>query len=61
MKPTEKKFVCELPSLVELQFPNNADFDWQRKKIGNYNHLVPKKIEEIPDELIAQEETNIGM
>ena len=42
------------------QFPNNADFDWQWKKIGNYNYLVPKK-EEIPDSLIAQEETNIGM
>ena len=43
------------------QFPNNADFDWQWKKIGNYNYLVPKENEEIPDELIAQAETNIGM
>lgn len=43
------------------QFPNNADFDWQWKKIGDYNYLVPKENEEIPDELIAQEETNIGM
>ena len=43
------------------QFPNNADFDWQWKKIGNCNYLVPKVIEEIPDELIAQAETNIGM
>ena len=43
------------------QFPDNADFDWHWKKIGNCNHLVPKVIEEIPDELIAQEETNIGM
>jgi len=42
------------------QFPDNADFDWQWKKIGNYNYLIPKE-EEIPDELIAQEETNIGM
>lgn len=43
------------------QFPNNADFDWQWKKIGNYNYLIPKEEEEIPDSLIAQEETNIGM
>lgn len=43
------------------QFPNNADFDWQWKKIGNCNYLVPKEIEEIPDELIAQAETNLGM
>ena len=43
------------------QFPDNADFDWQWKKIGNSNYLIPKVIEEIPDELIAQEETNIGM
>lgn len=43
------------------QFPDNADFDWQWKKIGNYNYLVPKEEEEIPDSLIAQEETNIGM
>ena len=43
------------------KFPNNADFDWQWKKIGDCNYLVPKKDEEIPDELIAQAETNIGM
>ena len=24
------------------KFPNNADFDWQWKKIGNTNYLVPK-------------------
>ena len=24
------------------QFPNNADFDWQWKKIGNNNYLIPK-------------------
>ena len=24
------------------QFPNNADFDWQWKKIGECNYLVPK-------------------
>ena len=24
------------------QFPNNADFDWQWKKIGKYNYLIPK-------------------
>jgi len=43
------------------QFPDNADFDWQWKKIGNCNYLVPKESEEIPDELISQAETNIGM
>lgn len=25
------------------QFPDNADFDWRWKKIGKYNHLVPKE------------------
>ena len=24
------------------QFPDNADFDWEWKKIGEYNYLVPK-------------------
>ena len=24
------------------KFPNNADFDWQWKKVGNCNCLVPK-------------------
>lgn len=43
------------------KFPDNADFDWQWKKIGNCNYLIPKENEEIPDELIAQAETNIGM
>jgi len=43
------------------QFPNNADFDWQWKKIRGCNYLVPKENEEIPDELISQAETNIGM
>ena len=43
------------------QFPNNADFDWQWKKIGDYSYLIPKENEEIPDSLIAQAETNIGM
>ena len=44
------------------KFPNNADFDWQWKKIGDYNYLVPKKNEEeIPNSLIAQAETAIGM
>ena len=28
------------------QFPDNADFDWQWKKIGNYNYLIPKENEE---------------
>lgn len=43
------------------KFPNNADFDWQWKKIGNNNYLVPKENKEIPDKLISQAETNIGM
>lgn len=44
------------------QFPDNANFDWQWKKIEDYNYLIPKEeIEEIPDELIAQAETNVGM
>ena len=43
------------------QFPDNADFDWQWKKIRGYNYLVPKENKEIPDELISQAETNIGM
>ena len=25
------------------KFPNNADFDWQWKKIGNNKYLIPKK------------------
>ena len=44
------------------QFPDNADFDWRWKKIGDYNYLIPKEeTEEIPDELISQAETNVGM
>ena len=43
------------------KFPNNADFNWKWKKIGNTNCLVPKKEEEISDSLIAQNETNLGM
>lgn len=35
------------------QFPDNADFDYQWKKIGECNYLIPKE-EEIPDSLIAQ-------
>ena len=50
-----------IPETWKPKFPNNADFDWQWKKIGNNNYLVPKEIEEIPDKLIAQAETNIGM
>ena len=42
------------------KFPNNADFDWKWKKIGNINCLIPKE-EEIPDSLIAQAETAMGM
>ena len=41
------------------QFPDNATFDWQWKKIDNNNYLIPK--EEIPDFLIAQAETVIGI
>lgn len=41
------------------KFPNNADFNWEWKKMGNNNYLIPK--EEIPDELIAQAETAMGM
>ena len=51
----------EISEAWKSKFPNNADFDWNWKKIGDYNYLVPKEIEEIPDELIAQAETNIGM
>ena len=45
------------------QFPNNADFDWQWKKSPcGISYLVPKENkEEIPDSLIAQAETSIGM
>ena len=44
------------------QFPDNADFDWKWKKFpSGTSHLVPKDTEEIPDELISQAETNIGM
>lgn len=51
----------DIPEYWKPQFPNNADFDWKWKKIGNTNCLVPKKEEEIPDSLIAQNETNLGM
>ena len=44
------------------QFPDNADFNWKWKKFpSGTSHLVPKETEEIPDSLIAQAETNIGM
>ena len=42
------------------KFPNNANFDWQWRQIGNCRHLVPKE-EEISDSLIAQAETAMGM
>ena len=42
------------------KFPNNADFNWKWKKIGNINCLVQKE-EEIPDSLIAQAETAMGI
>lgn len=51
----------EISDAWKPKFPNNANFDWQWKKIGKYNYLVPKETEEIPDSLIAQAETNIGM
>lgn len=28
------------------QFPNNADFDWQWRKIGEHNYLIPKNEKE---------------
>lgn len=40
------------------QFPDNASFDWEWKKINNREYLFSK---EIPDELIAQAESQIGM
>jgi hypothetical protein len=43
------------------KFPNNADFDWKWQKMNEISYLVPKEEEEIPDELIAYAETNIGM
>lgn len=49
-----------IPDVWKSKFLDNADFDWQWKKIGECNYLIPKE-KEIPDSLIAQAETNIGM
>lgn len=38
----------DIPEAWKPKFPNNADFDWQWKKIGSTNYLVPK--EEIVEE-----------
>jgi hypothetical protein len=52
----------EIPEYWKSHFPDNADFDWQLKKSPcGISYLVPKETEEIPDSLIAQAETNIGM
>lgn len=32
----------EISDAWKPQFPNNADFDWQWKKIGECNYLIPK-------------------
>ena len=40
----------KIPNVWKPKFPNNANFDWQWKEIGNYSYFVPKEIEEIPDE-----------
>ena len=42
------------------KFPDNASFDWEWRKMGNREYLFSKN-EEIPDELIAQAESQIGM
>ena len=42
------------------QFPDNASFDWEWRKMGNREYLFSKN-EEIPDSLIAQAETQIEM
>ena len=31
-----------IPEYWRPQFPDNADFDWQWRKIGEYNYLIPK-------------------
>ena len=34
--------IGNIPEYWRPQFPNNADFDWQWKKIGECNYLIPK-------------------
>lgn len=51
----------DIPEYWKSHFPDNADFDWQWRRIGDCNYLVPKENEGISDELIVQAETNIGM
>ena len=34
-----------IPEYWKSLFPNNADFDWQWKKIGSCNHLVLKELD----------------
>lgn len=36
----------DVPEYWKGKFPNNADFDWQWKKIGNCNYLIPKNEKE---------------
>ena len=33
----------EIPEEYKEKFPNNADFDWEWKKIGDSHHLFRKK------------------
>ena len=33
----------KIPEYWKPKFPNNADFDWQWKKISNNSYLVPKE------------------
>ena len=33
----------DIPSVWQDKFPNNADFDWQWKSIGNNRYLFPKE------------------
>lgn len=52
----------DVPEAWKSQFPDNADFDWKWEKSPcGVSYLVPKETEEIPNSLIAQAETNIGM
>ena len=52
----------EISKAWKSQFPDNANFDWKWKKSScGISYLVPKEIEEIPDSLVAQAETNIGI
>lgn len=54
--------IGDIPEYWKPQFPDNADFNWKWEKSPcGMSYLVPKETEEIPDSLIAQAETNIGM